>query len=152
MLIGRCARMLKPFLIGLVAGQRAMTPLALVTGAARRGHLPDGPALLSHPLAAAGASALAAAEMAGDKMKTAPNRTVPVGLLARTMTSVFAGAMVAPKDKRVAAAAVCGATAIASSFLGLKLRLAAMKRYGQTATGAAEDAALVTAGWAAVRS
>ncbi len=32
--------MLASFLIGLVAGQRAMTPLAVLAGAARRGALP----------------------------------------------------------------------------------------------------------------
>ena len=47
--------MLRSLLIGLVAGQRAMTPLALAAGAARRGRLPkDAPArdLLAHPLVA----------------------------------------------------------------------------------------------------
>ncbi len=35
--------MFRPFLIGLVAGQRAMTPLAVVAGAARRGALGNAP-------------------------------------------------------------------------------------------------------------
>ena len=144
--------MLRSFLIGLVAGQRAMTPLALITGAARRGDLPEeSPRWLAHPLVTGGAVTLAAAEMAGDKMKTAPERTIVPGLLGRAATGAFAGAMLAPRDKRVAAGVLAGATAIAASFVGLRLRTAAMKRYGQTATGFAEDAAVLGAGLAIVR-
>jgi uncharacterized membrane protein len=142
---------LRSILIGLVAGQRAMTPLALVAGAARRGTLPDdAPELLRHPAVAAGAVALAAAEMAGDKMPSAPNRTVVAGLLARAATAGLAGAALAPKEQRRTAAALAVATAVASSYVGLALRLAAMRRYGQTTTGFAEDAVLVAGGLAVV--
>ena len=143
--------MLRSILIGLVAGQRAMTPLALVAGAARQGTLPDdAPELLRHPAVAAGAVALAAAEMAGDKMPSAPNRTVAAGLLARAATAGFAGAALAPKGERRTAAALAVATAVASSYLGLALRLRAMRRFGQTTTGFVEDAALVAGGLAIV--
>ena len=87
--------MLRSFLIGLVAGQRGMTPLAVVAGAARQGTLSagaPGARLLAHPVGAGGAVALAAAEMAGDKMATAPDRTIPPGLIARAMSAGFAGA------------------------------------------------------------
>ena len=73
--------MIRSILMGLVAGQRSMTPLAALAGAARRGTLPhdNPPARLMTRLApAAGGVLMAAAEMAGDKMKTAPDRTVPV--------------------------------------------------------------------------
>lgn len=140
--------MLRSFLMGLVAGQRAMTPLAALAGAARRGTLPhdNGPArLLAVPLVAAGGVALAAAEMAGDKMKTAPDRTVFLGLLARTITSGFAGATLAPPRRQVAGAAVGIAAALASSYAGLAARKWAMRRWGQTATGAVEDAIVLSA-------
>jgi uncharacterized membrane protein len=144
--------MLKAFLIGLVAGQRAMTPLALITGAARRGDLPEGtPQWLSHPLVAAGAVTLAASEMAGDKMKTAPDRIILPGLIGRGATGAFAGAMLVPKEQRVAAGLLAGATAIAASFIGFRMRVAAIKRYGQTATGFVEDAAVLAGGLAVVR-
>lgn len=144
--------MIRSFLIGLVAGQRAMTPLALIAGAARQGDLPeDAPAWLSHPLVAAGAVTLAAGEMAGDKMKTAPDRIILPGLIGRATTGAFAGAMLVPRDQRVAAGLLAGATAIAASFIGFRLRVAAMERYGQTATGFVEDAAVVAGGIAAVR-
>ena len=87
--------MLRSFLIGLVAGQRGMTPLAVVAAATRNGSLPpELPAqgLLEHPVVAARTAALAAAEMAGDKMKSAPDRIVPIGLATRAMTAAYAGA------------------------------------------------------------
>ena len=103
--------MLSSFLMGLIGGQRAMTPLATVAVAAARGELPadnGAPRLLSHPLVAAGTVALAIAEMAGDKQKTAPDRIVPIGLAARLVTSAIAGAALAPKRRRLLGAAVGG--------------------------------------------
>ena len=142
--------MLRSILIGLVAGQRAMTPLAVIAAAARRGTLPAGtPALLGHPAVAAGAVALAAAEMAGDKMKTAPDRTIAPGLIGRGLTAAFAGAALAPKGERRTGAALAVVTAIGASFAGLALRKRAMRRFGQTATGFVEDAAVLGGGLAA---
>jgi uncharacterized membrane protein len=144
--------MLNSILIGLVAGQRAMTPLAVVAGAARQGKLAEDAPLakfIAHPLIAGGAVALAAAEMAGDKMKTAPNRTVIAGLAARSLTSAYAGAVLAPKGRRVLGGAAALVTALASSHAGLAARLASMRRYGQTGTGFVEDAAVVAGGLAA---
>lgn len=139
--------MYRSILMGLVAGQRAMTPLAALAGATRRGTLPhdNPPARLMHvPVIAAGGVAMAAAEIAGDKMKTAPDRTVFLGLLARTISSGFAGATLAPPKRQVAGAAAGIAAAVASSYVGLALRKRAMTRWGQTSTGFVEDA-IVTA-------
>ncbi|WP_419827414.1 DUF4126 domain-containing protein [Sphingomonas sp.] len=139
--------LINPFLIGLAGGQRGITPLSVVAAAARRDALPAGAplrALLANRLVAAGAASLAAAEMAGDKMKTAPDRTVPIGLAVRGVTTAFAGAALAPRGKRIAGAALATATALAAAPLGLRLRKRAMARFGQTATGFVEDA-LVTA-------
>lgn len=72
--------MLRSFLIGLVAGQRGMSPLAVIAIGIRRGIIPpDTPlqTLLRNAVRAAGSITLAAAEMAGDKMETAPDRIVP---------------------------------------------------------------------------
>jgi uncharacterized membrane protein len=141
--------MLQPLLFGLIAGQRAMTPLSLLAGAARQGKLADdwvGGRLLKHPLGATGAVGLAALEMAGDKMQSAPDRTVFLGLFARTITSSFAGAAIAPKGQRLAGAAVATAAAIASSYAGLALRKRAMARIGRVPSGFAEDALLLGAG------
>ena len=146
--------MLASFLIGLVGGQRATTPLAMVAVAATRDELPvdnGAPRLLADPLVAAGAVALAIAEMAGDKQKSAPDRIVPVGLAARFVTSAIAGAALAPRRQRALGAAIGGVTAVAASFAGWRMRVKAMESYGQEATGFIEDAAVLAGAAAIVR-
>lgn len=125
-----------------------MTPLSALAGAARRDTLPYDnrqAGLLARPLIATGAVAMAAAEMAGDKMKTAPDRTVFLGLLARTITAGFAGATLAPPRRQAAGAALGISAAIASSYAGLAARKWAMRRWGQTASGFVEDAIVLAA-------
>lgn len=143
--------MLRSALIGLVAGQRAMTPLAALATAARRGRLAaDAPLAgwLKNPLVAGGAVMLAALEMAGDKMKSAPDRIVPSGIIARSLTAGFAGAALAPSGKRVAGGSLAVVTTLGASYVGWRLRCATMRRYGQTATGFAEDALVLGGGLA----
>lgn len=143
--------MIRSFLIGLVAGQRAMTPLAVTAAAARHGNLPPGAPLagfIAHPVVAGGTVALAAAEMAGDKMKSAPDRIVPVGLIARALTSAYAGAAMAPRGQRQAGAAVAVVTALGASYIGWRLRCAAMRKHGQTTTGVVEDGLVLGSGLA----
>lgn len=143
--------MLRSFLIGLVAGQRGIAPLAAIATATRRGAIaPDLPLqrLMLNPVVAAGTAAFAAAEMAGDKMKSAPDRIVPIGLAVRAVTAAYAGAALAPRDRRGLGAAVAVGTALASSYIGWRLRCAAMRRYGQTATGFVEDAIVLGSGLA----
>ena len=70
--------MIRSLLIGLVAGQRSMTPLAATTLAAVCGRLRLGhglPVFLAKPLVAAGSLVLAVGELAGDKMGTHPIAT-----------------------------------------------------------------------------
>ena len=147
--------MLASFLMGLVGGQRAMTPLAAVSVAAARGALPAGngaPRIIAHRGAAVAALALAAAELAGDKMPTAPDRTVPIGLAARFVTSAIAGAALAPFRQRWLGAAVGGFTALAASYPGWRARTAAIPYYGQTQTGFVEDAMVITAAIVIIRA
>jgi uncharacterized membrane protein len=147
--------MLASFLMGLVGGQRAITPLAAVSVAAARGDLPadnGAPSALAHPLAAAATVALAAAELAGDKMKSAPDRIVPVGLAARFLAAALAGAALAPFRQRWIGAAVGGTTAVAASYAGWRVRTASIPRYGQTKTGVIEDALAVAAAVAILQS
>ena len=146
--------MLASFLMGLVGGQRAMTPLAAVAIAGARGELPadnGAPKLLSHPLVATGAGLLAIAEMAGDKQKTAPDRIVPVGLAARFATAAIAGMALAPRNRRWLGAAVGGVTAVVAAYPGWRARCASMATWGQTPTGFVEDAAVVAGAAAIVR-
>ncbi|NDU99769.1 DUF4126 domain-containing protein [Pseudoroseicyclus tamaricis] len=134
--------MLRSILMGLVAGQRSMSPLGALAVAAQRDALPhDTPEarLMNVPWIAAGGVTMAALEMAGDKMKTAPDRTVFLGLLARTISAGFAGAALAPPKRQVEGAALGIGAATASSYLGLAARKRAMEEHGQTSTGLIED-------------
>ena len=147
--------MLASFLIGLVGGQRAMTPLAAVAIAAARDELlvdNGAPRLLANPVVAAGALALAIGEMAGDKQKTAPDRVVAIGLAARFVTSAIAGAALVPRRQRWLGAAVGGVTAVVASYPGWRARMATIPGYGQTPTGFVEDAAVLGGAVAIVRS
>ncbi|MEH3158091.1 MAG: DUF4126 domain-containing protein [Sphingomonas taxi] len=114
--------MLRSFPIGLVAGQRGITPLAVIATAMRReevsAELPL-QKLMLNLIIAAGAAAVAAAKMAGDKMKTAPDRTVPIGLAVRGITAGYAGAALAPRNRRTLSAAIAVGAALASSYAGL---------------------------------
>ncbi len=146
--------MFRSILIGLVAGQRAMTPLAAAAGAARRGTIASdapGAGLLARPAVAALAVALAAGEMAGDKMPAAPPRTVLPGLIGRGVNAAFVGAAFAPRQRRIAAALVAATTAVASAHLGLALRRRAIRRIGPVASGFAEDALVLAGGLALAR-
>jgi uncharacterized membrane protein len=138
--------MLASFLMGLIGGQRSMTPLAAVSVAAATGLLRsdmEGHRLLANPIVVTTTIALAAAELAGDKMKTAPDRIVPIGLAARFASTAIAGAALAPPGDRWLGAAVGGVTAVAASYPGWRARIATMPRWGQTRTGLVEDALVV---------
>ncbi len=89
--------------------------------------------------------ALAALEMAGDKMKTSPDRTVFLDSIAPTITSGFAGATLAPPKRQSAGTALGIGAAITSSSAGLAARKWAMRRWGQTATGFVENAIVFSA-------
>jgi uncharacterized membrane protein len=138
--------MIRSLLIGLVAGARAMTPLAAVSEAARRGALPKdngAPSWLGHPLVAAGSKAVAAGELWGDKLKSAPDRIVLAGVLARIVSGGLAGAALAPR-RRALTGALLGATgAVGAAYLTFGLRMWALRRFGQTRTGLVEDALTV---------
>lgn len=137
--------MWRSFLIGLAAGQRGITPLAAVATASLRGEIDTGlpfQKLMLNPVVAAAAATFAAAEMVGDKMKTAPDRTVAVGLVVRGVTAAYAGAALAPRDKRLLGAAIAAGAALTAAYAGLASRKWAMLRYGQTTTGFVEDSAV----------
>lgn len=143
--------LLSSALIGAVASARAMTPMATIA-TARLAHrsTPGQLFLLDRPLFKYGALAMGAGELLGDKMKSAPDRTVPAGLLARIMSAGIAGAALAPKGREPAGAAVAVATAVPLAYLTLAGRKQAMARIGQTRSGLIEDALIIAAGAAVV--
>ncbi len=138
-------------LIGAVASARSMTPMAALAAARVAGERTPGRLLwLDHPLFKFGALAMGVGELFGDKMKTAPDRTVPLGLLARVMSAGIAGAALAPHGRERTGAALAIGTAVPLAYLTLAGRKQAMARIGQTRSGLIEDALIVAAGIAVV--
>ena len=147
----RTPQLLSSALIGAVASARSMTPMAALAGA----HLahqktPGRLRLLTHPLFTAGALAMGVGELFGDKMKSAPDRTVFLGLLARVMSAGIAGSALAPRGRERAGGLLAVATAVPLAYLTLAGRKRAMRRIGQTKSGLIEDALIVAAGTAVV--
>lgn len=144
----REVRRASSFLVGLVGGQRAMTPVAAVAVAVAVAvaieRLPPSkgaPRILSYPIVTAGAVALAA----GNKAKAAPDRIVLTGVTARFVTSAIAGACLASHRQRWLRAAVCGATGAIAGTSGWRARVNWMERGSQTSTGFLEGAAVLAA-------
>ena len=138
-------------LIGAVASARSMTPMATLAAARLAGRRTPGPLiLLDRPLFKFGALALGVGELFGDKMRSAPDRTVFLGLLARVMSAGIAGAALAARDRQRAGAALAVATAIPLAYLTLYGRKQAIVRVGQTRSGLIEDLLIVAAGVAVV--
>ncbi|MGQ3018375.1 hypothetical protein [Phenylobacterium sp.] len=138
-------------LIGAVASARSMTPMATLAAARLAGRrTPGALVLLDHPLFKFGALVMGAGELFGDKMKSAPDRTVFLGLLARVMSAGIAGAALAPRGRERAGAAVAVTTAVPLAYLTLAGRKRAMAKMGQTPSGLLEDALIVAAGAAVV--
>ncbi len=138
--------MLSSLLMGAVTGMRSMTPLAVVTSAARRGELPrdsGAPALLGGPVASVAALVLAAGELLGDKMPSAPDRIVTPGIAARLVTGALAGMALAPRRERRRAAVAGAVSSVGSAMITFHARKAAMRRFGQMQTGLVEDAIAV---------
>jgi len=119
--------LLLAFLIGVIAGLRTMTPLAVVAWAANRHWLN----LHSSPLAFMGSTAavavftvLALGELVVDKLPSTPNRTELLGLIGRSVTGGLSGAAVALSGAHsIALGAVLGvAGGIAGAFAGHEVR------------------------------
>lgn len=134
--------MMRSILMGAVAGARAMTPLAALAAARGGGRA---------PVVSGGALLLAAGELVGDKQRDAPDRTVPAGIVGRLVSGAIAGAACARRDDRVAGALVGAAAAVAASHLTFRLRQAATRRWGQTASGLIEDGLAVASALALAR-
>ncbi|SHH19939.1 hypothetical protein [Massilia sp. CF038] len=143
--------LLSSALIGAVASARSMTPMATIATARFIGRQTSGRLmLLDRPVFKYGAMAMGVGELFGDKMKTAPDRTVFLGLLARVMSAGIAGAALAPQGRERAGAAVAVATAVPLAYVTLAGRKRAMESMGQTRSGLIEDLLVVAAGVAIV--
>lgn len=147
----RAPALLPSALIGAVASARSMTPMAALAAAHVAGRQTSGRLrLLTHPLFTVGALAMGMGELLGDKMRSAPDRTVFLGLLARVTSAGLAGAALAPRGRERAGAGVAVATAVPLAYATLAARKRAMRAIGQTKSGLIEDVLIVGAGAAVV--
>lgn len=138
-------------LIGLVASCRSMTPMAALAAARiKRRDTTGRLLLLDRPLFKYGALAMGAGELFGDKMESAPDRTVFLGLSARVASAGIAGAALAPSGKEKAGAAIAISTAVPLAYITLAARKKAVAKMGQTRSGLIEDTLIVAVGAAVV--
>jgi uncharacterized membrane protein len=143
--------LLSSALIGVVASTRLMTPMACIAAARLADRRTAGRTiLLDRPVFKYGALAMGVGELFGGKMKTAPDRTVFLGLLARVMSAGIAGAALAPRGREQVGATLAITTAVPLAYLTLAARKQAMACIGQTRSGLIEDALVVAAGAAIV--
>ena len=89
-------------------------------------------------------------ELFGDKMKSAPDRTVFLGMSARVASAGIAGAALAPSGKEKTGAAIAIATAVPLAYATLAARKKAVSGIGQTRSGLVEDTLIVALGAAVV--
>jgi uncharacterized membrane protein len=109
------------FLIGVVAGLRAMTAPAAVALAARYGALN----VAATPLAFMGAAftpwilaVLAVGELVTDQLPSTPSRKVPVQFATRVLTGGLSGATLGAANAQLAAGLIAGATGVVIGTLG----------------------------------
>ena len=109
------------FLIGIVAGLRAMTPVAAVSWAARLGWLKlDGTPLAFLGYAATPwiATLAAIAELINDKLPKTPSRKVPPAFIARILMGAMCGAAIGATAGALAGGLVVGAIGAVVGTLG----------------------------------
>ncbi len=114
-------------LLGVSAGLRSFTPLAVAAWFARMGKLPvtgTWASWVSHPAAVGLFTAAALGEYVGDKLPKTPNRTALVPLIGRLALGGLVGAIVAtafrrPVERGIAMGAV---GALAGTYGGFWLR------------------------------
>ena len=109
------------FLIGVVAGLRALTPLAAVSWAAHMGwlHLENTwLAFLGYSAAPYILTALALGELINDKLPKTPSRKAPPGFIARIVTGAISGAALGVAADAMVAGLVIGAIGGVAGTLG----------------------------------
>ena len=120
------------FVIGFFAGLRSLTAPAVVAWAVWLGWMK-----LERPMEAIGSSVtviiltvLAVAELVADKLPKTPNRTEPIGLIARIVTGGVCGACVAIAGRHPAAAgAVLGSVGgVVGCYVGFLVRTRTVKK------------------------
>jgi len=123
------------FLIGIVAGLRAFTPVAVVSWASSLGWLHvrgTGLGFLGHPAAAYIFSALALVELVTDKLPGTPSRKVPIQFGARIVLGALCGAALGISGQSVLAGLIAGVMgAIVGTLGGAATRARLAKAVGK---------------------
>jgi uncharacterized membrane protein len=143
-------------LVGIVAGLRSMTPLAVVSWAARFGRLHlEGTWLAFLGFAATPyiLSALAIGELVNDKLPKTPSRKTPVPFIGRIVTGALCGAALGAQAQAAIGGLVAGALgAVAGTLGGYEFRVRLVKATGGRDLSIAllEDAVAICAAFAIV--
>jgi uncharacterized membrane protein len=121
-------------LMGVLAGLRALTPLAAVSWAARLGwlHLENTSlAFLGYAATPYICSVLAIGELITDKLPKTPSRKAPPGFIARIVTGACCGAAVCAASQPLIGGLVAGAIgAVAGTLGGYEFRSRLVKATG----------------------
>jgi uncharacterized membrane protein len=136
------------FLIGVVAGLRALTPVAAVSWAAHLGRLSLGNtwlAFLGYTATPYIASALALGELVNDKLPKTPSRKIPPQFIARIVTGSLSGAAIGASNEALIMGAVAGALgAVVGTLGGADIRGRMARAFGKDLPAALiEDAVAV---------
>jgi uncharacterized membrane protein len=123
------------FLIGVIAGLRALTAPTVVAWAAHLGwiNLADTPlSWLGNIVTTLILTLLALGEIANDKRPTTPSRLIPMQFGTRVVTGAFAGAALGLSYGSLLVGLLAGAIgAIAGTIGGAKFRAALAKAFGK---------------------
>lgn len=134
--------MILAFLIGVVAGMRALTPLAVVSWAAHLGllHL-QGTwlAFLAHPVTAWIVTALALIELVTDKLPTTPSRKVPIQFGTRIAIGALCGAALGLAAQMFAGLFAGMIGAVVGTLGGAAFRQLLAKKFGNVPAALLED-------------
>ncbi len=122
-------------LLGVSAGLRSFTPLAVAAWFAHQDKLPlkgTWAAWIAHPVTIGVLTAGAIGEYVGDKLPNTPNRTAPIALFGRLTLGGLAGAIVATAFRRpiVGGIALGALGAAAGTYGGFYLRRGLTKGTG----------------------
>jgi len=145
------------FLIGVVAGLRALTAPAAVSWAARLGwlHLNNTPlGFLGFAATPYIVSLLAIAELIGDKLPKTPSRKSPPGFIARLVTGALSGAAIGASSQSLIGGLVAGMVgAVVGTLGGYEFRTRLVKAIGGNDLPIAllEDAIAIVGALAIVR-
>jgi uncharacterized membrane protein len=142
--------LLGAFLIGVIAGLRALTAPTVVAWAAGVGWLPlEGTSLgfLIHPAARYVLTALALGEIVNDKLPATPSRKVPPQFIARVVMGAFSGAAIGASQHSLVVGLIFGGFgAVAGTLGGAAFRGGLAKAFGKDLPAALIEDVIAVAG------